>query len=354
MDNEPSNGTFHFMNYTMKDVAKVGGISLGTVSNVLNELPTVTEKNRKKVLDAIQQLDYSPNFTARALRTRRSRCVGLIIPDINNPFYSEFARGVEDSVQAMGYNLFLCNSDRNSAKERSYMDTLLEKTVDGLILFKTHVPVEEIGYFNTKYSIVLVDSFTVDRDLPCDIIKVDDYNGVMKALEYLWNFNHRKIAMIAGTRDSLSSLDRVRSYNDFFAAKGRSISKACIEYGNYDWHSGYDCTKKILDGGSPPTAIIAANDLMAIGAMKAVQERGLTVPSDISVMGYDDIDIASLCTPALTTVRQPKYKMGECSVQYLLNRIENKEFENIPEPKVTTFDTEIIERYSVSFCKEAQ
>jgi DNA-binding LacI/PurR family transcriptional regulator len=336
----------------MKDVARVGGVSLGTVSNVLNDLPTVTEKNKKKVLDAIRQLNYSPNFTARALKTRRSRCVGLIIPDINNPFYAEFARGVEDGVQAMGYNLFLCNSDRDSAKERSYMDTLLEKMVDGLILFKTHLPLEEISYFNARYSIVLVDSFSVDRDIACDIIKVDDYNGVMKALEYLWNFQHRRIAMIAGTRDSLSSVDRVRSYNDFFAAKGHSISKACIEYGNYDWHSGYECTKKFLGSVNPPTAIMAANDLMAIGAMKAIQEQGLDVPADVSVMGYDDIDIASLCTPALTTVRQPKYEMGKRSVQALLDRIETRKTEKNPEPNVTTFNTEIIERDSVSVCRE--
>jgi DNA-binding LacI/PurR family transcriptional regulator len=174
----------------------------------------------------------------------------------------------------------------------------------------------------------------------------------MKALEYLWNFNHRRIAMIAGTRDSLSSVDRIRSYNDFFAAKGHSISKACIEYGNYDWQSGYECTKKFLDSSGPPTAIMAANDLMAIGAMKAIQERLLDVPADISVMGYDDIDIASLCTPALTTVRQPKYEMGKCSVQHLLDRIENRKTEKNPEPNVTTFNTEIIERNSVSFCRE--
>jgi DNA-binding LacI/PurR family transcriptional regulator len=148
-------------------------------------------------------------------------------------------------------------------------------------------------------------------------------------------------------------VDRVRSYNDFFTAKGHSISKACIEYGNYDWHSGYECTKKFLGGDNPPTAIMAANDLMAIGAMKAIQERGLDVPSDISVMGYDDIDIASLCTPALTTVRQPKYEMGKCSVQSLLNRIEARKTEKNPEPNVTIFNTEIIERNSVSVCKES-
>jgi DNA-binding LacI/PurR family transcriptional regulator len=340
------------MGYTMKDVARVGGVSLGTVSNVLNDLPTVTEKNKKKVYDAIRQLDYSPNYTARALKTRRSRCIGLIIPDINNPFYAEFARGVEDSVQAMGYNLFLCNSDRNSEKERSYMDTLLERMVDGLILFKTHLPLEEISYFNARYSIVLVDSFSVDRDIASDIIKVDDYNGVLKALEYLWNFGHRRIALIAGTRDSLSSVDRIRAYNDFFTSKGRSVLQAGIEYGNYDWHSGYECTRKFLGCAKTPTAIMAANDLMAIGAVKAIQEQGLAVPSDISVMGYDDIDIASLCTPALTTVRQPKYEMGSCSVRYLLDRIETRGTEKRSEPNVVIFNTEIVERDSVSVCGE--
>ncbi|GHV65647.1 LacI family transcriptional regulator [Spirochaetia bacterium] len=323
---------------------------MGTVSNVLNGIPTVTEKNRQKVLAAIQQLNFSPNYAARTLKTRRSRCIGLIIPDINNPFYSEFARGVEDSVQAMGYNLFLCNSDRNAAKEREYMDALLERMVDGLILFKTHMPVEEVVDFSSRFSIVLVDTGR-DINIGCDIIKVDDYLGVQQALEYLWNFNHRRIAMIAGTKDSLSSLDRIRSYNDFFISKKYSLPAPGIQHGHYDWHSGYDCANIILDRENQPTAIIAANDLMAIGAIKAIQERGLSVPDDISVIGYDDIDIASLCTPTLTTIRQPKYKMGEHSVRCLLNRIESRNSGQDIAPIITTLKTEIIVRNSVSFCE---
>jgi DNA-binding LacI/PurR family transcriptional regulator len=334
----------------MKDVAKAGGVSLGTVSNVLNELPTVTEENRRKVRAAIRELHYSPNYTARALKTKRSKCIGLIIPDINNPFYSEFARGVEDSLQAVGYNLFLCNSDRDAEKERRYMDVLLGKMMDGFILFKTHLSVEEIINFSAKYCIVLVDTGTY-RDVDCDMIKVDDYIGVKKALDYLWKNNHRRIAMIAGTKDSLSSLDRMRSYHDFFASKGRSISKAHIQYGNYNWHSGYECTKNFLAARYLPTAILASNDLMAIGAMKAIQEKGLSVPDDISVMGFDDIDMASLCTPTLTTVSQPKYEMGKCSVQCLLQRIDDRQAEGKLKPKVTTFNTEIIVRDSVSFRK---
>jgi DNA-binding LacI/PurR family transcriptional regulator len=334
----------------MKDVARVGGVSLGTVSNVLNDLPTVSKENRKKVLEAIEKLNYSPNFTARALKTKRSKCIGLIIPDINNPFFSEFARGVEDSLQKMGYNLFLCNSDRNAEKERRYIDVLMEKMVDGLILCKSPGPVDVLSNLSRRQNIVLVDTGTY-KDIECDIIRVDDYVGIKKAMDYLWDHNHRRIAMIAGPADSLSSLDRVRSYHDFFESKGCDISNKRIQRGDYSWQSGYECAKDLLEG-EPPTAILAANDLMAIGAMKAIHEKGLSVPADVSVMGFDDIGIASLCTPALTTVSQPKYEMGCCSVQCLMDRINNMGSEIKIEQKTTILNTEIIVRNSVSCCGE--
>jgi DNA-binding LacI/PurR family transcriptional regulator len=317
----------------MKDVARVGGVSLGTVSNVLNGVPTVSEKNRQKTLAAINLLNYSPNVTARALKTKRSYCIGLIVSDIHNPFYSEFARGVEDVVHAMGYKLFLCNSDRNAGKEWTYVDALIESMVDGLILMKTRLPSSTLADVSAKVSVVLVDTCGDEDNVDCDFVGVNDYDGISQALEFLWNYNHRRITMIAGPQDSLSARERVRSFSDFFTARGYKSAAINIEYSSYNWHGGYTCVEKLLDSSQPPTAILAANDLMAIGAMKALQERGLSIPRDISVVGFDDIDMASLCIPALTTVRQPKYEMGEYSARKLLMRIESVFAAKMAKPK---------------------
>jgi DNA-binding LacI/PurR family transcriptional regulator len=366
-------------NYTMKDVAKAGGVSLGTVSNVLNGVPTVSEKNRQKTLAAINLLNYSPNVTARALKTKRSYCIGLIVSDIHNPFYSEFARGVEDVVHAMGYKLFLCNSDRNAGKEQAYVDALIESMVDGLILMKTRLPSSILAEISARVSVVLVDTCGDENNGGCDFVGVNDYDGISQALGFLWDYNHRCIAMIAGPQDSLSARERVRSFFDFFTARGYVSADINIHYSSYDWHGGYDCAKKLLDSSRPPTAVLAANDLMAIGAMKAIRERGLSIPRDISVVGFDDIDMASLCIPALTTVRQPKYEMGEYSAKKLLKRIESVFAVKTAEPKktgkkrlldkkgapgekagrdaeteVTVLKTELIIRDSVSACKSGR
>jgi DNA-binding LacI/PurR family transcriptional regulator len=336
------------MRCTIKDVARVAGVSLGTASNVINNLHTVSPENRKRVLQAIKDLNYNPNHAARTLKTRRSKSIGLIIPDISNPFYPEFARGVEDAASDAGYNLFLCNSDRNINKERSYLHALMEKTVEGLILYKPQLLTDEIMQYRQQCPLVLVDTEEA-YDTSCDVFNVDDYAGVWQALHFLWEKKHRRIALIAGLWDSASAQNRIRAFQDFFNQKQYPLSQGLIQQGHYDWHSGYDCANHLLRRMEPPTAILAANDLMAIGALKAAQERGLSVPGDLSVMGYDDIDMAALCTPALTTVRQPKYRMGEACVRALIKRLEDRENAD-RSGVVTTMKTDIVVRGTVAEC----
>ena len=328
----------------MKDVARLSGVSLGTVSNVLNGNPAVSAENRGKVLDAINKLNYTPNFAARALKTNKSKTIGLVIPDINNPFYPEFARGAEDAAQACGYALFLCNSDRNIEKERGYITALSEKMVDGIILFKTHLPVNELEVLCSSMKVVLADYGRNSR-LNCGIIKIDDYKGVYSAFEYLWQKKHRRIAMIAGRLDSQSAKDRVRSYRDFIAARKIKIPPEFIQAGNYDRQSGYDCAAALLEIKNPPTSIFAANDLMALGAIQAAGEIGFKTPRDISIIGFDDIEMAAFSVPALTTVRQPKYEMGQYSTQALIRRIENPD-SGIGKQTIKILETQLMERQS--------
>lgn len=333
---------------TMKDVAREAKVSLGTVSNVLNNRSSVSEENRIKVMNAVNKLKFRPNVAARTLKTNSSKSIGLVIPDISNPFYPELARGVEDTAKKYGYSVLLCNNDRSKDKEHEYINILIEKNIDGIILVKPKVSIDEITEIQNNCSIVLVD---VDYDVcsKFDVINVDDDNGMLNAMKLLYEFGHRKIAFISGLLESKSSKTRQETYLKFLSDNNLPINSEFIVKGSYNWYSGYTCAVELLRNINPPTAILAANDLMAIGAMKAIHERRLKIPFDMSVMGYDDIDMASLCTPQLTTVRQPKYEIGILSVETLLNRIRSQGDNIESTGKLITLKTEIMLRESVGY-----
>ena len=329
---------------TMKDVAREANVSLGTVSNVLNQRPSVSEANREKVMRAVEKLQFRPNTAARTLKTKSSRSIGLIIPDINNPFYPELARGVEDTAKKYGHSILLCNNDRNKEKEREYIDILIEKNVDGIILVKPRIGIAQLQKIREICPVVAVDADYVPEG-QFDIINVDDDNGMRLAMELLYEYGHRRIAFISGLLESVSSRSRRQAYIDFLTEKSIPVRPEYIAMGAYNWYSGYTCTVELLRLLTPPTAIFAANDLMAIGAMKAIHERRQKIPLDISVMGYDDIDMASLCTPQLTTIWQPKYEIGVLSVNMLLNHRRSEEIES----KQVTLKTEVRLRESVGY-----
>lgn len=337
---------------TMKDVAREAGVSLGTVSNVLNKVPTVSEENRQKVMDAIRTLKFRPNTAARTLKTKTSKSIGLVIPDITNPFYPELARGVEDAARKAGFSVFLCNNDRDIQKEREYINVLIEKNVDGLILVKPQISQEEMEEIHGKCNVILVDINDAYKP-QYDVVTVDDYEGALKAMGLLFEYGHTRIAFIGGLIDSQSSKYRQEAYVQFLKDKGIPMDESLVKKGTYDWYSGYTAGVELLKHLNPPTAIFAANDLMAIGVMKAIGERRLRVPFDISVIGFDDIDMASLCTPQLTTVRQPKYAIGTASVEMLVNKLNlNKQGKGKQEQgHQITLETEVIVRESVGYAK---
>lgn len=336
---------------TMKDVAKAAGVSLGTVSNVLNNVPTVTEENRQKVLKAIKELKFIPNTAARTLKTKTSKSIGLIIPDITNPFYPELARGVEDAAKKAGFTVFLCNNDRDVQKEREYIRVLIEKNVDGIILVKPNISNNEIDELLEKCEVVLVDiSNITDREY--DIVNVDDYHGTLNALNILYDYGHKRIGFITGLLEAQSSKYRYEAYIDFLKEKGIAFDEALVKKGSYDWYSGYKAGSELLRLLDPPTAIFASNDLMAVGVLKAAKERMLNVPYDLSVMGCDDIDMASLCSPQLTTVRQPKYEIGTASVELLLGRMNTADRSKSRKGRKIELKTEVIMRESVGYSKK--
>lgn len=294
---------------TIKDVAKAAGVSIGTVSNVLSGRESVKPGNRKKVYDAMDAVGFHYNMMASALRTKTTKNIGLIIPSITNPYYPELARGVEDGAREAGLTVFLCNDDRKVDKEREYVRALISKGVDGIILLKPRLGREELISLNDRTALVLGDAGICTEEA-FYVVNADDGQGVTMGLDYLGQNGHRKIGMITGLLESYSSRIRLETYRQYLASRGLMCNSGYVVSGNYSWKSGFQAAKALMGLPDPPTAIFAANDIMAMGAIKGLQTMGYNVPEDVSVMGYDDIETGNLSSPALTTVHQPKYKMG--------------------------------------------
>lgn len=328
---------------TVKDVARAAGVSLGTVSNVLNGKASVKPESREKVNRAIEKLGFQLNMTASALRTKATKNIGLIIPTIVNPYYPELARGVEDEVREMGCTLFLCNSDRDEEKERQYVNALLSRGADGLILVKTRLPEAELARLKSRTALVLVDYEPESRESFC-VINVDDTDGVIQGMRHLMEHGHRQIAFICGLVDAYSSLCRMDAYKKCLKDQGIEYRPQYVVLGDYSWESGYSAAGRLLALEEPPTAIFAANDIMAMGVIKAATENGISVPEELSVMGYDDIEMSNLCSPALTTIHQPKYQVGLKAVTMLMQCL------NRPEDKYRQIwmDTRLVARESIA------
>jgi LacI family transcriptional regulator len=282
------------------DVARRAGVSVGSVSRVINEHPTVTPATRERVKLAIRELGYVPNAIAGSLRSRRSKTIGLIIPDVTNPFFSELALHVERSAAAAGYNLILGNSDNSVDQETYYLHALAVRRVDGIIL----VPANESSR-SIEFAIPIV---CVDREadrLP--FVASDNRAGAKSAIEYLQRLGHHLIGCIAGPK----ALPILR-------AAGVDPA-AYIVSTEFSYDSGYAATRRLMDVAPRPTAIFASSDQQAIGGLRAAADLGLAVPGDLSIVGFDDIPLANLVMPRLTTVGQPVAEIGVLAMQLLLD-----------------------------------
>lgn len=328
---------------TVKDVAREAGVSLGTVSNVLNGKISVKQETKDKVYDAMKKLNFQYNMNASALRTKTTKNIGLIIPTIVNPYYPELARGVEDALINENFTLFLCNSDRNLEKEQQYVDALLSKGTDGLILVKSKLSGASLRQIAARTALVLVDH-DGESSHRFSQINVDDVNGIIQGMNLLKQNGHKKIGFISGLQDAYSSICRIRTFRECLANWGVSCPAEYIVEGNFSWNSGYMAAEQLLALPDRPTAIFAANDIMAMGAMRAISDQGLRVPQDISVLGYDDIEFCNLSVPPLTTIHQPKYQVGAEASRLLLKMLSKQEDFD----RSIVMQTRIVVRSSVS------
>jgi len=303
---------------TIRDVAARAGVSVATVSRVVNRSPhRVSPATQRRVQAAVQALAYESNIIARGLKKRSTRSVALIVPDISNPFFPAIARGIEDVARARGYAVLLCNTYEDLERERAYLDLLAKRMVDGLVFATAGSNTRHLRALRREGRPVVL----VARDVAgvrIDTVLVDNFRGEFEATTHLLGLGHRRIAHITGPRSLHVASERRRGYLQALEAAGVPRSDAVIVEGDFAAEGGRQAVQHLLERGVRFTAVAAANDLMAIGAMEALRHAGRRIPQDVAVVGFDDITFASLVSPALTTVAQPKYRMGQLAMERLL------------------------------------
>lgn len=333
------------MSVTIKDIAKLADVSITTVSRVVNNKSNgVGEETRQRIQKIMSDLNYHPNRVAIGLVTKKTNILGLVLPDITNPFFPEIVRGVEDTAALYGYNIILCNSDDNEKKERTYIQILKEKCVDGIIY--TGVLSNSDKNLNVLYDynipFVMMDRSIDNTGVP--VVYTDGETGMYNMIKYIISLGHKRIAYISGSRGSSPGDMRFKGYKKALNEENIDIDYSIIKEGNYKIKSGIECMTSLLNSGREFTAVACANDLMAVGALDALNSRKIRVPEEISISGYDNIYLSNVTCPKLTTVAQPTYEMGCESTKMLINLIEKKE---IVEKKVI-LSSEIKIRESVT------
>lgn len=318
------------MRVTIKDIARRTGFSVTTVSLVLNnKAPNISKETKDIIFSAVKELNYRPNQLAVGLVKKRTKTVGLIISDIRNIFFSNLAKGMEDECRRNGWTLILCNTNDMHLREKEYIQVLADKAVDGILYAMAadndiNTVKESIQMMRmAKIPFVMVDRSLGGED--CYTVLVDNFQGGYIATKHLIELGHKRIACITGPKALIDSLMRLNGYK-------KALQEANIEYdpelifaGNYSWEGGMQGVEHLM--GKDFSAIFAFNDMSAYGACKALKQYHLSIPSDVSVVGYDDILFSEILDVPLTTVRQPMYEMGVKSVQQLLQIIAKKEVE---------------------------
>jgi LacI family transcriptional regulator len=329
------------MAVTRKQVAEYAGVSEATISYVVNDGPRpVAPATRERVLEAIRELGYHPSDVARSLRLQRTSTIGLILPDTANPFYGEIARIIENFGYAEGYTVILCNSNLDSERERDYIDMLRAKRVEGLVIIPTSA--EAAAPLQNSHILTVVLEYPIDGAY---CLVADDYQGGYAATDHLLRLGHQRIGIITRTGDTSSSALRVQGYQAALEQAGLPVDEQLAVETSATIPQGEAAALQLLDLPKPPTAIFSHSDMIALGVYSAARRRGLRIPEDLSVVGYDDIDAAAYFNPPLTTVMYPKQAMGEGAARLLINLVRS-EVRSVP--STTLLPIELIERASTA------
>jgi LacI family transcriptional regulator len=306
---------------TIADVAERAGVSKTTVSHVLSGKRPVAAATRERIEQVIEEMGFRPNALARSLRMQRTHMVALIIPDITNPYYPVLARGLQDALVEEGYHIFLCNTDSKQDQEMAFIADAVQRQVDGIVLSSLHNMSQKLQeYIEDDVTFV---SLGPSIDLPqVDKVSTDDAAGAKEATRYLIQRGHRRIGMIGGMPGLTPSQNRLRGYCEALEEAYIPFDPELLAEGNFMRPGGACAMRALMELPERPTAVFCANDVMAIGAMDVARALGIAIPDGVAIVGYDDIEAASLVAPALTTVVNPGYEMGKAAGQLLMERMQ--------------------------------
>lgn len=316
---------------TIREVAQKAGVSYATVSHVINNTRFVSEETRARVQEAMAELNYRPNAVARSLRSGKTNTIGLILPDSSNPYFAEIGRAIEEEAFGLGYSIILCNMELDPDREILYIDVLLKKQVDGIIFVATGDYLPHLALLREQnIPVVMIDRHLPDQEV--DTVSTDNYQGGCLATQHLLSLGHRRIACITGPSSQITpSGNRLKGYRQALEDARVDYDEQIVCLGDFHPRSGFEITQKLFQLPQPPTAIFACNDLMALGALRAANQAGLRVPQELSIVGFDNIDLANFINPPLTTVSQEQEHLGIWATRTLVRRITDRQIPYVQE-----------------------
>ncbi|KAB0288758.1 LacI family DNA-binding transcriptional regulator [Vibrio fortis] len=328
---------------TMKDIAKLAKVSTSTVSHVINKSRFVSDEIAERVNKAAKELNYAPSALARSLKMKQTKTIGMLVTTSTNPFFGEVVKGVERRCYEKGYNLILCNTEGDSERMKSSIDTLLQKRVDGLMLMCSTLEGEHLDVFERYPELPVVVMDWGPMLFASDKIQDNSHQGGYMATQHLIDNGHTEIGCITGPLHRNQASSRYEGFKQAMSEANLKVHADWIVESNFECDGGFDAFQTLKSRGRLPSALFVCNDMMAMGVIHAAAQDGLRVPQDLSLIGYDDIHLSKYMTPALTTIHQPKHRLGKAAVDTLLSRLESPEVY----PQVVELEPTLIERSSV-------
>jgi LacI family transcriptional regulator len=306
---------------TLRDVARKAGVSVKTVSRVVNNQGEISEETRQRISAVIREMGYRPNLVARGLVTQRTHTLGLVVPDITNPFFPEVARGVQDAARRHRYNVFLCNSGEDKQEELNVLYSLAEQGVDGVIISPCYSTDENLVQFAAAFRPIVTINHNYAHPNISQVL-TENVHGAKLAVDYLVGKGHRQIGMIGGLEKSLNRARRISGFTEAMKEHGLDVIIENIEGATPNVESGYAAALSLLAKQPQLSALFVYNDLMALGVLQACRMLGCRVPEDCAIVGFDDIQMAGLIYPPLTTIHLDKYRLGQKAVDRLIEMLD--------------------------------
>lgn len=332
---------------TIRDVARLANVSISTASAVINDKTTVREPLRQRVVRAIEALDYHPDVMARSLKVRRSRTLGVVVPDLTNSFYAEVMRGMEDVARECGYSVIFCDSREDYEMECDYVRMLLSRRVDGVLIASVQPYAARDRLMRQKIPFVFFDR--VPRDFPGAAVVTDNFEAARSATEYLIGLGHERIAVIVCRRDLPNVAERLEGFREAMKEHHLSVCEDCFRYVGYQAEEAYQSCLELMRLPVPPTAIFSCNNKMTLGVVRALGELRIPCPERVSLLGFDDFEWAANINPRLTVIAQPTCELGKVAMELMMRRLESgPDHDELKGPAVRILQNELKVRGSTA------